>query len=458
MPGKAALVRTACAAPFVLFLAVYLPAAGHGLMLDDYSWILTSQVRSFSDFIDLFRTDNGFYRPVVAVTFSANEWMFGTRPLGYGVTNVLLALACGWLIVALARALAVPKGAAILAGALWLLNFQGTRTAVQWVSGRTVLVLILAATASALALVRGRTILALVFAALALFAKEEAVLLPVLLLGWIYVLRAHGRDTGIKAWVWIAGTAAILAVYFIARGSTGAMTIANAPAHYHLTLDPVLFVKNVMRYADRVLTTPLLLLIGALALLGRAKPLLDERSRMILWLGGLWLAGGFGLTLFIPTRSDLYACFPAVGVCLAAAAIAGRSWEQAPVTRQRRALVCLLVALVALSPIYYLRTERRTKLTEFAAATLGDLVTLTARLPPNATVVIDDDVGARQTDQPNLEDAFGGLLNDAYALMAGRRLRIRIEPAPPDLGPAPACATCIDLRLKVSGGRLLPRE
>ncbi len=450
--------RAASVAPFLLFLAIYLPAAGHGFMLDDYSWVLTSRVRSFADFVELFRTDNGFYRPVVGLTFSVNEWMFGPRAFGYGVTNVALALACAGMIVALARALTLPRGAAILAGALWLLNFQGTRTAVQWVSGRTALVVILAATASALALVRGRTVLALAFAAAALFAKEEAVLLPLVLLAWVYILRAYGRDTGINAAAWIAGAAGVLAAYFIARGATNAMTLANAPAHYHLTLDPVLFAKNVLRYGDRVLTTPLLLLAGGLVLLGRPRPILDSSTRMMLWLGGLWVAGGFALTLFIPTRSDLYACFPAVGVCLGVAAISGRCWEQAPFARQRRALVCLLVALVALSPVYYLRTERRTKLTQFAAATLNDLVALTAPLPANAIVVIDDDVAARRTDQPNLEDAFGGLLNDAYALMTGRRLQFRIEPAPPDSAPPPACDGCVVLRLKVADGRVLPRE
>ena len=40
--------RAASVAPFLLFLAIYLPAAGHGFMLDDYSWVLTSRVRSFA--------------------------------------------------------------------------------------------------------------------------------------------------------------------------------------------------------------------------------------------------------------------------------------------------------------------------------------------------------------------------------------------------------------------------
>ena len=78
-------MKAGCAAPFVLFLAVYGPAAGHGFMIDDYSWVLTSRVRTLADAGALFLSTTGFYRPVVALTFSVNEWMFGSHPLGYGL-------------------------------------------------------------------------------------------------------------------------------------------------------------------------------------------------------------------------------------------------------------------------------------------------------------------------------------------------------------------------------------
>jgi hypothetical protein len=71
------LVRAACLAPMLAFAAVYVPAAGHGLIQDDYSWILRSRVGSVAEFLALFTSDNGFYRPVVSVTFAINEWMFG---------------------------------------------------------------------------------------------------------------------------------------------------------------------------------------------------------------------------------------------------------------------------------------------------------------------------------------------------------------------------------------------
>ena len=125
------------AAPFALFLGVYLVGARHGFMLDDFAWILQSRVRSLADVFALFGRDSGFYRPAVALTFAINEWIFGMRPFGYGATNVALALACAAAIGWLARSLDLSRGAAVLASALWLLNFHGIRSAVLWISGRT---------------------------------------------------------------------------------------------------------------------------------------------------------------------------------------------------------------------------------------------------------------------------------------------------------------------------------
>ena len=96
-------MSAAACAPFAVFVGVYLVAAGHGLMLDDYAWIFQSRVRAAGDVLRLFTQDNGFYRPMVALTFAVNEAMFGTWPLGYGVTNVVLALGCAAAITALGR-------------------------------------------------------------------------------------------------------------------------------------------------------------------------------------------------------------------------------------------------------------------------------------------------------------------------------------------------------------------
>jgi hypothetical protein len=110
--------RAALFAPFVLFLAVYLPTAGHGFVRDDYQWVLSSRVHDWRGLMDLFHFDNGFYRPLVSLTFMLDGWMFGADPFGYGMTNIVLALLCCASIAWLARSLGLSRGAAMLAGSL----------------------------------------------------------------------------------------------------------------------------------------------------------------------------------------------------------------------------------------------------------------------------------------------------------------------------------------------------
>jgi hypothetical protein len=447
--------RIVAVAPFLVFAGVYLAAAGHGFIKDDFAWILQSRVRDTGDLAGLFVTDNGFYRPMVALTFTVNDWMFGAAPRGYGVTNVLLALLCGASIYMLARAFALSRGAAIMAAALWLLNLQGIRMAALWTSGRTALVLTLAATMAATAVVRGRLGPAVAWTLVALFAKEEAVLLPAILFGWLLVLRTPEGPSRISAGTWIAVSAGALGLYFFARSFTAASTPWSAPWYYTPSIDVSMVLSNVLSYGDRVGTVPLAVTLLALLALGRAQWSADRAMTRLLVCGAIWLVGGFGATVFLPVRSDLYACFPSVAVCLAAAAICGRSWQASTEVRRRRALVGALVLVVAMTPVYWARTERWSSLAKFSAAILADLAAATRHLPDDAVVVIQDD----RTTRVNLDTAIGTLMQDAVVVTTGRRLVIQVEPplggADP-AGVAAPCDTCVSVRLRVSGGRLVP--
>ena len=83
--------------------------------MDDFEWALANRVRSVADVAAVFRRDNGFYRPVVGLTFSLNEFLGGTNPKPYGITNALLALACGGAIAAFCRGLGISPGASLFA-------------------------------------------------------------------------------------------------------------------------------------------------------------------------------------------------------------------------------------------------------------------------------------------------------------------------------------------------------
>lgn len=456
-PGQHPLLpRVAMAAPVVLFVVVYLVLPRHGFMLDDYGWILHSRVRSFGDVLSLFTESTGFYRPAVGASFALDEWLFGFRPLPYALTNVALALACAGAIGWLARGLGLTRGAAVTVAAVWLLNFHGIRTAVLWTSGRTALLLVVAATAAAGFVVRGRMSAALACLAVALLSKEEAVLVPLVLLTWLPILSRAGMRSRISIPAWVLASAALLAGYALARSISGAMTPTTAPPWYQFVFTWGVVRRNATVYLDEIATFPIAVSLVAIAILGRPRPFDRARATTIAALGSVWMLGAFGLTIWLRTRSDLYACLPAVGTSLVAGEVCAQAWASATPNRQRRALAATLIAAVALSPVYYLRTRHRSAHVTFAARILPELAAATRSVEPDGLVVIDDDLDARRTDEPNLEDAFGALLADAYTLETGRQVRFAIRPptglAPP-VDPLPP-ETALHLRLR--DGRLEP--
>jgi hypothetical protein len=447
---RSLLIAACCAAPVVLFLIVYVVLPNHGLMIDDYAWILQSRVRAIDDLLGLFTHSSGFYRPIVGVSFALNNAIAGSHVASYGIVNVAIALACAAAIRSLGRALGLTRGAALFMACVWLLNFQGIRTAVQWVSGRSELLLVLFLALSATALVRHRLVASVVWLSLALFTKEEAIVFPAILLVWMYLLRKDGRWTRTSLVTWTVGTAGVALLYLLARHAAGAITPATAPEYYRFTFAPQTIWRHAYIYADQILTFPLLVTGVATLLLGRAFDAGIRTSKpasVACALGALWVLGGYALTLFVPVRSDLYSCLPSVGVCLVAAVWCERAWQHASTSRRTRALAAILVACIVLSPVYYLRTRSRSRLMAFGAQALNDIEQAVATLPSGSEVVIYDDPDARATNTPNLEDAFGSMLDEAYELVSGRRMQFRIE-VPDDAGPEGA------LRLQLVDGRV----
>ena len=449
-------LRTAAwLSPLVVFLAVYGPTVGHGFIKDDVSWILSSRVRSLSDVLHLFQGDNGFYRPIVSLVFAINELLAGAQPWSYGITNMLLALLCAGSLVWLGRGLRMSIGAALLAGGLWLLNFNGIGGSMLWISGRTYLVVTLAAVLTANALMRGHLAWATALLTMALFAKEEALLLPAILLAWLVVLkRSNGDGAGVRVVPWILAATFAVCIYVAARSLTHAMTPLTAPPYYRPTFAAGALSSNALHYADWALTFSTAVTLIGVALLGVPRPFLDTRARAIVLSGAMWLVGEFAITVFVPSRSVLYACLPSVGVALAAAALCERAWSAAAPVRRRRALVVAATLPVLLSPIYHARTQRMVAIADLSAQTLGALPALTAGLPDGSTIVIEDD---RSQKSVNLEAAFGTLLNEAYRLTNHRSMRFWIEPAVTNAaagGLTPPCATCVNLRLAIRSGHL----
>jgi hypothetical protein len=435
--------KAALALPFVVFAGVYGAAIGHGFISDDFGWILDSRVQHVRDLAGLFIRTSGFYRPVVGLTFALDYAIFGTHPLGYALTNMALAAGCALLLFQVARELGLPAQAGVLCAALWLLNPHGVSTAIIWMSGRTSLLLTLASLAAALFVLRGHPFGALISAATALLCKEEAVLLPVILFAWWMIVRRQNRPSSAALTMWWTCALALLGGYLALRFQSNAMTPWNAPAYYRFTHDPAVIARNVFEYADRAMT-----LSAAVALLGWIvmRPRAVQPSRTVVLCGAAWIAGGYGLTVFLPVRSSLYACFPSAGACLIAGDVAARCWAASSDAGNRRAVIAGVVAALAMTPVYVLRDRSTVANARFTSAALERITARAGALPDGSTVLVLDD----RDRKPNVETAFNTALADAFELTSGRRLKFWVEPElhyARALGMTPPCPGCIAARV-----------
>jgi len=122
----------------------------------------------------------------------------------------------------------------------------------------------------------------------------------------------------------------------------------------------------------------------------------------------------FGLTVFLPVRSSLYALLPSVGSALIAgvfAAVAQRTHQP----RFDRTAAVMIVLVVLLTPVYRARNVRWVKPAELTEQVMTTLVRDLRNAAPGRVVVIDD-----PAERFNLTTAFGGLFQDALLLRLGK--------------------------------------
>jgi hypothetical protein len=435
-----------------IFLVIYGFDCGQGFIADDFAWIVHGRLDGFQSLRRLFGTSQGFYRPLVSVSFGINHAFFALNAFGYGLTNLALAVACGVLVAALAKALKLPAVLATLAAALWLFNFHGISMAILWLSGRTSLLLTMFSLLAILAFLRGRPLAASAAAAAALFSKEEATLLPLMLsLVSLGLRRMAARAPHLTLpQPTVASTMplwGLLLVYLGMRVPADAIWPTNAPDYYRVALSGNLLLENVTEYADRALTfSAAAALVTSICV--RRLPAMSDRTKAVAAIGTIWLIGGFALTLFLPVRSSLYAVFPSVGAALIGAAVIGDLITDTPSARQRRlgwAAVCILALLI---PIYWSRNVRWTQLARLSTSVISQLRTLEAQFPTGTSVVIVDDPSTRT----NLTNAWGGLVPEMAQLNFHGRLNVAVIGTDADRrSPSGTSA-----RFQMERGRLVP--
>jgi hypothetical protein len=431
------------------FSIVYLPAAGHGFVKDDFGWIARSRIDSPREALNLLRAPSGFFRPVVSLSFGMNRWLCGLQPRCYGLTNVLLAIGCAGAIFLLARALSLPAGAALLASALWMFNWHGINMSVLWISGRTALMVVLLAALAATAFVRRWPWTAALLSFAAMLSKEEAVLLPPILIAWSVAEAAAKRRwrPGSCVVQFAVGSAALTVLYFVLRGQSGAFTLSTAPGFYQPSFTLARIVSNGPAYLDRSATFAVAVLLAWLAIVRPRRNEVRPLNWSILRFGALWFVGALAITVFLPVRSSLYACLPSVGVVLMVAAVVAGTSPSISTHLQRRAIFAGLALPLLLWPVYYSRNRNSVREADLSAQTIGALQRIASDHGEGAAVLLQDD----RSRKPSLDNSFGTLVQDAADLMVTPPIKVWIDPPPVDaalagLGPPSHINVVLTLR------------
>lgn len=409
------------------FTAIYIPDIGQSFFKDDFAWIAQSRIHGWGDFLALFRHAQGFYRPLVSLSFSLDYALFGLTSWGYGWTNLLLLLLVALMIYRLGRLLELPGREAGLAAVLFLFNHHGISMSLLWISGRTSLLLTLFSLLTLVFILRRRRVMAAVCFLLALFSKEEATLLPLMIFFILFLREKKNpqpfRTTLKETWILIFP----LGIYLGLRFLTPAFLPFSAPGYYRFVRQPLCLLRNTLEYADRSSTLALLLVFVSSLLLFRL-PRPTQKEWQTIAIGSVWFVGGIGLTVFLPIRSSLYAVFPSVGPAFASACLLHAMWQEGKEGGRRRLLTVAMLVLILMVPLYRQRNGRWVK----GAETSRQIVAgLKAWAPDGRTarfLVLHD----RSASRDSLASVFGTLIQDGARLcMENDTLRVWLDPPPP---------------------------
>ena len=402
-----------------VFAAIYGDALGHGFVKDDFRWIAAADVHSAGDLQRIFATNVGFYRPLVTLSFAIDRGVWSLNARGYAVSNLILLVATAGLLFTLARRLWLSSPVSLFAVAVWMFNFHGINMALLWISGRTALVLCLFSLAAVLAWLRGRRFVGALLTLAAMLSKEEAVMLPPLLV-IVDVLHIGNRDSRfnsalVRSWpLWVAA-----AIYLIVRSHSGAFGMSDAPSYYRLTSDPGVILKNAAEYLDRGATWPAVTAVLMFLFTPAGAPF-DNVERRVMRFGVVWFVLMFAITVFLPVRSSLYAVAPSIGTALAAASFASRAQRAAPY-RFARVSTALIIAAAALIPVYRMRNQGLIGPADLSTQATSELQRAAHLHPGVREIVLIDEPGAAVT----LEDAFGALAPDAVHLFVSPDVLVR---------------------------------
>jgi hypothetical protein len=130
--------------------------------------------------------------------------------------------------------------------------------------------------------------------------------------------------------------------------------------------------------------------------------------------GGIWFLAMYGLTMFLPVRSSLYALAPSIGSAMIVGAVASRTRRSQP-QRFNRLAALFIVMVIAAIPVYRTRNLGWVPAADVAAHVLRDLrVKIPDSSEPGRIILVDE-----PGKEANLAEAFYMAFPEAVQLFVG---------------------------------------
>ena len=341
----------------VIAVACYASVSRSFFLSDDFALLAQARAGGFSSVWQ--QAQEGLYRPVTMVTFVLDASIWRLDPLGFHATNIALHLLSGLLASLLSVQLlgqvsfpGVTNGQAALATGVVFLVLPSHAEAVSWISGRTDVVSTLLSLVSMVAYVSflrtlraPEIVLSLAACSLALFAKESALVLPMLIVTLSLLLPLEGRfrasrAVAVKA---AAGFVVVLLAYLVVRS----LVIGSVVGGY-AGQRVVSFPHQFMKFAARAALPPLpvvpsqspavvAFLVASMALLvvfvvrtGRSTSLISELLHSRIWaiVACLFVVaalpiGNLGVS-WVDTQGERFLYLPSVFVAMGITFLAAR--------------------------------------------------------------------------------------------------------------------------------------
>ena len=172
-------------------------------------------------------TKDAYYRPVFLVDFIVESRIFGINPAGYHFTNLLFHIFSVTLLFLFFRKIKIPPADSFLLSMLFAVHPVLTQ-AVAWIPGRNDMLLMIFFLSSFILLLKylekptpAILLLHSLIFLIALFTKETAIIIPVIIGGFsVFYLKCGWKKLAVPIMCWIAA----IAVWLLVRSTA---TLSN---------------------------------------------------------------------------------------------------------------------------------------------------------------------------------------------------------------------------------------